>query len=185
MRKSGRYRARYQHPVTTERYNAPRTFTARKDAEAWLASQLVAIDNGTWHPGTPLLAAGPKVHAKKGGITLGEYGDKWIKERRNSKGMPLEVRTTNEYFRLFRTGPLAELGTESLRSINSERVREWFAEAPELGPRRRGRNGAEGKKELPNHTQAGHAYSLLASIMKTAVEDGLIAATPCKIKGGD
>lgn len=46
--KSGRYRARCQHPQTTEWVRASNTFPAQIDAEGWLAEDHRLIDLGVW-----------------------------------------------------------------------------------------------------------------------------------------
>jgi hypothetical protein len=44
---SGRYHASYVGPDLV-RYNGPTTYTVRSDAQAWLASQRLAIEQGRW-----------------------------------------------------------------------------------------------------------------------------------------
>jgi hypothetical protein len=44
---SKRYRARYTGP-DTERHNAPHTFEAREDAEAWLAAERRLVTSDDW-----------------------------------------------------------------------------------------------------------------------------------------
>lgn len=168
--RGARFRARYTGP-DGKRYDAEKTFSARRDAEGWLATQRVAIDNETWTETTYMLTASPALRPKKGGPLLHDSAMKWIAERRNSDGRPLADRTAAEYRRLFNTGPLSELGQEYMRSITPARVCEWFAEAQDMD------------REEPNYTQAGHAYSLLSSIFKTAVADGKVPKQPCQISG--
>nr|WP_306294657.1 tyrosine-type recombinase/integrase [Paenarthrobacter nitroguajacolicus] len=87
--------------------------------------------------------------------------------RTNSKGEPLRIRTREEYQRLL-NGPLAEFLPLMLGAISPARVRTW-----------RSALMAEG-----NVTQTSRAYSLLSSIISTAVQDGIATSNPCQIKSG-
>lgn len=186
IEKRGRlFRARYTGP-DGERYYAE-GMTTKLDAERWLAAQHAAIISHTWTKQTPLLEAGPELRNKKGGVLLFDYAMKWISERRNIKGLPLAPRTIAEYRRLFKTGPLSELGQRPVRALTEAEIREWFAAAPDLGVARQrkiAKRAAAGEEPLdPAITQAARAYQVLSSICRTAVADGLLAKQPCNIPG--
>lgn len=51
-RRRGAFRARYFGPDRV-RYEAPRAFTARLDAEHWLAETQREISRGNWKPRSP------------------------------------------------------------------------------------------------------------------------------------
>ncbi|MCZ4550985.1 hypothetical protein [Gordonia rubripertincta] len=47
---SKKFQARYVHGADLARYTAPTTFTAKIDAEGWLAQERKLIENGEWTP---------------------------------------------------------------------------------------------------------------------------------------
>lgn len=94
-------------------------------------------------------------------ILLGDYADHWYAVR------DLALTTRDLYERLLRVHIKPQLGAVPLGRITSPMIREWHAE----------RRLATGK------TTVRQAYSLLRTIMNTAVSDDLIAKSPCDIKG--
>lgn len=62
---SGRYQASYLDPSGTRR-TAPETFTAKMDADAWLAMQRAAIESGSWR-------------GRDDRTTVDEFADEWVK----------------------------------------------------------------------------------------------------------
>ncbi|WOC14303.1 tyrosine-type recombinase/integrase [Gordonia sp. MP11Mi] len=168
--RSGRYRARYTH--VGERHGAPGTFDTKAAARAWLATQRAAIAGGTWvHPDEAARQAEAQAAAAaRQATTFGEYADKWVRERTNSKGEPIRPRTRKEYERMLNSeaGFLTEWRATSLSQIRPEDVRAWRSE----------------KLETRHLTQTARAYDLMKSVLKTAVEDGLLDANPCNVKGG-
>ncbi|MHA3683083.1 tyrosine-type recombinase/integrase [Leucobacter sp. HY1908] len=122
-------------------------------------------------------AAEARAEARKR-VPLSEYAVTWIAHRTNSRGEPLARRTVDEYERMLRApgtkhtddpgGPLGPLVNEPLIGITEEVVREWHAELIASGTK----------------TQASRSYDLLKSIMKTAVNDGIIDRNPCQVTGG-
>ena len=155
-RSSGRYQASYIGPDGNRHY-APSTFGAKVDAENWLAAQRTEVAAGAW---TTATATGKATAQAERARTIADYAEEWLASR------DVKIRTADEYRRLL-AGPLAELATLSLGTLTAARVRSW--------------NGAllaTGRK-----TQAARAYGLLSSIMKTAVDDGILDATPCRIPG--
>jgi integrase len=89
------------------------------------------------------------------------YADAWLTQR------DLEDRSREHYAQLLRDHIHPTFGDTLVPSISPADVRTWHAAL----------NGRTGP------TARAHAYDLLRSIMKTAVDDELIAANPCRIRG--
>lgn len=160
---SGRYHASYMGP-DGKRHNGPSTFDNMTDARGWLSIQQAAIYQGTWNGG----AVKRSESIKQGsGLTLGEYANEWLANRRTVKGNePLRPSTIRENRRLIEN-VMTDLTPMRLSAITRDDVRAWNAAQM-----------ATGKK-----TQASRAYGLLKTIMATAVEDEKIVASPCTIRG--
>ena len=184
-RPNGRLRARYTdpRPGNPTRYSAPGTLATRGAARSWLAGVQADIARGIWEP--PAVVAEKKAAAEREAarkqVTLGDYAKKWIKHRTNSRGEPLRPRTVESYEALLRPageatardlegkgGPLAALVCLKLGDITPELVRDWRAAQVETG----------------RISQTSRAYDLLKSILKTAVDDGILERNPCQIRGG-
>ena len=147
---SKRFQASYVGPDLV-RHNAPNTFTAKIDAEHWLAAERRSIELDTWIPPTMRVA-----EKKAKTITVGEYAATWI-EHRNVK-----PRTRSGYQDLLRLHIGLTLGKVPLKNLTGEAVRAWYASLGTDHPRRN-----------------SHAYGLLHAVCATAVSDGLIPANPC------
>lgn len=158
---SGRYQASYVGPDGV-RYPAPATFVALTDARGWLANRQAEISSGKWQAHT---ARKPSVSRPATG-TLAEYARLWVETRTNRNGEPLRDRTRVEYLRLIDTA-IAPLGDNRLGAITPEMVRRWYADLVKSGRK----------------TLAARAYSLLKSILATAVDDGRLSGNPCIIRG--
>jgi integrase len=92
-------------------------------------------------------------------MTLAEYADKWITERK------VKPRTRLMYESLHKHHIKDSLGGLEITAVTPDAVRTWYAGL-----------GAE-------HTRRNsHAYGLLHAVLGTAVTDGLIVANPCQIK---
>lgn len=78
----------------------------------------------------------------------------------------LRPATVALYDRLLRLAILPAFGGRELRDITSAEVTAWYGSM----------------KRTP--TQQANAYGLLKSILKDAVDDGLIATNPCRVKAG-
>ena len=89
------------------------------------------------------------------------YADAWLTQR------DLEDRSREHYAQLLRDHVYPTFGDTLVPGISPADVRTWHAAL----------NGRTGP------TARAHAYDLLRSIMKTAVDDELIAANPCRIRG--
>ncbi len=97
------------------------------------------------------------------GITLREYATKWLELRPN-----LAPRTVELYESELRLHILPVLGDHALADLSVVKVREWNAGMIKKT------NGA---------TTPAKCYRLLRTILGTAVEDNLLRANPCSIKG--
>jgi integrase len=148
-----RWQASYTGPDAV-RHNAPHTFTAKVDAEGWLATERRLVELGGWTP--PAAREGEAAAA----VTVAEYAKQWIEQRPG-----LKFRTRKGY-----EGILANrienttLGAVPLRSLTPQLVRSWHAGLP-----------------ADRATARAHAYQSLHAVCATAVVDGLLAANPCHI----
>jgi integrase len=149
---SGRWQARYLGPDGIER-TAPNTFATEREAGKWLTVVESEIIKGEW------------VAPEAGEIALGDYGERWIAERK------LASRTRELYEDLFRINIRPYLGTLALAAIKPSTIRAW-----------RKRLLDDGRPE----PQTVKAYALLRAILNTAVnEDEILSKNPCRIKGYD
>jgi integrase len=137
------------------------TYARRADADGWLHDERKALERDArgveqWTP-----PAQRQARRWMQGETLAEYGTRWITER-----AALRPRTRELYARQF--GKLIEpdLGTVPIRSLTGARVRQWYADLDSAYSRRN-----------------SQVYSLLRAILGTAVDDGVLAANPCQVKG--
>lgn len=163
---SGRFQARYTGP-TGETVPAPTTFTAKIDAEAWLAVERRRVEEPeTWRtPKTRLEEARKRAEANQL-PTLRVYAEKWIESRRNSRGEPLRPLTKDKYLSSLRVHIYPTFGDVPLNEITRAAVRGWH-ETLQVGP-----------------TARAHAYSTLRTILNTAVvDDEVLPRNPAYIRG--
>lgn len=154
---SGRIQARYTGP-DGRTHKAPFTFDTKGDAETWLATVRADIVREKWTASTA---------GKAKGLTFGTYAEAWLTGRR-VKGRPLADRTREHYRALLDDHILPTFADVPLKFISPEMVDEWYAVTATGTP-----------------TTQAHAYSLLRTILGTAVDRGLInSANPAKIRGG-
>jgi integrase len=151
---SGNYQASYLGPDGC-RYTADTTYTTRSRAEGWLADERRLIENRDWTP--------PKIReatqtAKA--VALGDYAEQWLAHR------PIKERTRVHYRTILHTHITPQLGDVPLGYLTAPAVRAWHASTAESAA-----------------TLRAHAYGLLHAICATAVDDGLLAANPCTIRG--
>lgn len=155
---SGNYRARYTGP-DLQVHHAPHTFTNKSHAAAWLVAEENLISRDVW--------SSPETRAAKPrGLTVSEWIERVITARRTRTRKPLAPTTADLYrkdTRLRITGPL---GGVLVTELNSARVAEWWDGLDSSTP-----------------SQNSRAYLLLKSAMADAVEDGIISANPCRLKG--
>lgn len=151
---SKRFQASYVGP-DGGRHVAPTTFTAKVDAEGWLAAARKTIEAGEWTAGHGRAAGEPEEH-----LTLGQYANAWL------SGRQLRPRTRDHYRDLLDRFILPGLGHRLLGEVTPVDVRLWHASLDARRP-----------------TQRAHAYALLRTIFNTALADDLITANPCRIPG--
>jgi integrase len=159
---SGNYQASYVGP-NGNRFNAPMTYLAKVDADAWLAVQRAEIAAGRWTPTTPTADADAQAERAR---NLSDYARIWIDTRTGRDGAVLRPTTRVEYDRLL-AGPLGPLAHVPLAAMTPAKVRAWYSELVGTGRK----------------TTAARAYGLLRSVMQTAVLDGLLTVNPCSIRG--
>lgn len=106
---------------------------------------------------------GGAVDPRKGKITLSTYAGDWLEVR-----IDLSDRTRELYGSLLRRHILPSLGHVEIADIDLDTIKKWRAKLH--------RDGV-------GSVTVAKAYRLLRTIMGSAVEDGRIAANPCRIKG--
>lgn len=153
---SGRYRVRIVNP--DGRRLSLGTYPTKRAAEAAYARSLTEQTDGK--PARPSAATTP---------TLAEYAPAWVEARLTARGEPLRPRVRDLYATQLRLHILPALGSARLARLSTAKVRAWYADL-------RGPGG-------PGASTAAKCYRLLRSILTTAVEDGLVPANPCTIKG--
>lgn len=151
---SKRYQASYIGPDFA-RHAPLTTFQDKTTAEKWIANEQTLIALGTWTP--------PKLRGELAKIerpeSFGEYSQIWITNRE------LKPRTRSHYKQML-GNQLEVWDGVSVKDIRPEMVRAWFTNLDATRP-----------------TLRAHAYGLLRAILATALEDGLIPANPCHIRG--
>jgi integrase len=152
---SKRYQASYIGP-DLERHAAPDTFETKMDAEGWLRDERKIVNSGEWMPPKGRAAAARAAQPP----TLGEYAASWLDSR------TLRPRTRAHYAALLDRHLLPDLGRYPVNAITPVMVRNWHAGLDPKTP-----------------TYRAHAYSLLKSILNTAVSAQLIMINPCVIRG--
>lgn len=163
---SGRYQARYTGP-TGETVPAPTTYTAKIDAEAWLADERKKVeDPATWQPPKVRLEDARREAEARRLPTLKTYADRWIETRRNSQGQTLRPLTRDKYLSSLRVHVYPTFGAVPLDAITKADVRTWY-DGLDAGP-----------------AAKAHAYTTLRTILNTAVvDDELIAKNPAQLRG--
>jgi integrase len=131
-----------------------RTFRTRREAEAFERSERTARDRGTW--------ADPQA----GTVTFTAYAETWLAAR-TVRGRAVAPRTVETYRYLLDQHLSPTFGSTPLAKINAAAVRSWHARLLRTAP-----------KSVPPQ-----AYRLLHAILATAVDDSVIGANPCRIKG--
>lgn len=164
---SGRYQASYQGPDLV-RYTAPMTFDTKDAAVVWLTMERRKLEDAeaggpAWTSPAERTAAQRRRAERE---TFGEYGRRWIAERRNSKGEPLRALTRKDYQQILADYLDPTFGAVAIEDITRTAVRQWHARLDRAKPR-----------------AATKAYGLLRAILNTAVDDEIIASSPVHIRG--
>ena len=152
---SGRYRVRVVDSAGGRRISIG-TFATKAEAERAYAQVVTDQDRGAW------------VRPDDGRVTLVEYAPQWVACRLTSRGEPLRPRVVELYECELRLHILPVLGAIPMGTLTTARVRSWHADLLTHGP---------------GPSTTAKCYRLLRAILNTAVEDGILAANPCRIKG--
>jgi integrase len=152
---SKRWRVKYTAPDGIRR-SAPHTFGTRLIAEAWVVDTRRKIDKDQWD-------ATDDNHREA--VTFGAYAARWLAGRQVA-GRPIKARTRAHYDAILTDHLLDTFGHRQLSAIKPKDVRDWYA-----------------KTLADKPTMRSHAYSLLRTIMASAVNDELIDANPARITG--
>lgn len=135
------------------RHYAPHTFATRIDAEAFIVATRKQMNRGEWSDD----------EAEQ--VTFAVYAQRWLTNRQVA-GRPLKPRTREQYTAILDDHLLGAFGKRLLTAIKPKDVRDWYESTLVDRP-----------------TMRSHAYSLLRTIMATAVNEELIDANPCRIVG--
>lgn len=95
--------------------------------------------------------------------TFGSYGARWLTQRPD-----LRPRTHELYELLWRRWLEPDLGHQRLAAMSPENWRAWWV----------GKRAAH-----PGSTQPNKAYRLARAMLNQAVDDGILVANPCRVKG--
>ncbi|MEV6210617.1 site-specific integrase [Kitasatospora sp. NPDC051914] len=104
---SGRWQARYRHPVTGQLRSAEQTYPTKTDAE--LALTLIEAD----------MARGQLKDPDAGQVNFGDYADTWLRER------GLADRTLERYEGVLRLYIKPTFGAGTVAAITTAGVRSW------------------------------------------------------------
>lgn len=154
---SGRYQARVSGPDLVRR-PAPYTFATKQDAEAWAADQRRAMTSGTWSVEPP---TEPKPE-----LTVAEWAEAWLSYSQARPDRPIRARTAEQYRSALDREILPVLGNRLLADVTTADVRNWYAGLGSDRP-----------------TWRAICYRVLRALMRAAVADDLITASPCKMPG--
>lgn len=107
------------------------------------------------------LHRGAWIDPRSSSITLKEYAAEWLSLRRD-----LALRTRELYQHLLDRHIIPALGSINLVALAPSKIRSWHAGLA-----------------ADYASTAAKAYRLLSTILHTAVADGLILSSPCKVNG--
>lgn len=108
------------------------------------------------------LRRGAWIDPRAGKMTLRVYGEEWLEQRND-----LAFRTKELYTYLLERHIIPTLGNATLIGLAPSKIRSWHSSLAREHP-----------------STAAKAYRLLSAILKTAVTDGFIVSSPCKVAGG-
>ena len=153
---SKRWQATYVGPDTA-RHNAPSTFDTRGDGEAWLTDERRLIAAGTWAPP----ARRREIESRTAPTLFADYAESWLRRR------DLKPRTREHYAALLRDHLVPAFGPAPLPLITPRQVADWHHD---LGDR-------------TGPTMRAHAYALLRTIMRSAIDEDEVGVSPCRVRG--
>jgi len=154
---TGAYYARYWRHGKL--HTPGRTFLNEREAWGWLREERRLLDRDEWTP-----PADRRMSPEVPSLTFGKYAEAWL-TKRETRGRELRPRTRELYQTLFDNW-LKGLWTVPLAELTRERCATWYR-----GLRR------------DSPTMRAHAYALARSILKSAVDDELIAKNPLSVRG--
>lgn len=102
----------------------------------------------------------PVADPQRSRVRFGSFASEWLDER------PLRDRTREVYASILRVDILPHFGDHQLSGITPDRVRKWHHALAKSKP-----------------AMAPKAYRLLRTILSTAVDDGVLAENPCRLRG--
>ncbi|MGV1007104.1 MAG: tyrosine-type recombinase/integrase [Dermatophilaceae bacterium] len=152
---SKRWQASYIGPDLA-RHAAPTTFDTKGDAEGWLGREHHLVSVGQWQ--SPAQRA--EQHKPNRTAMFAAYAESWL------KGRDLKPKTREGYEHLLCRYLVPGFGEHALTGITPADVRRWW-----------------GSLDRQTPTVNARAYTLLKTIMNTAVADDVIAANPCRLRG--
>lgn len=132
-----------------------KVFRTLREAEAYERAQRTARDRGAW------------TDPRAGRKLLKDYAAEWLAAR-TVRGRPLAPRSIESYQYLLDQYILPTFGNVAMSHVSPEAVRAWYRELFQSAP-----------PSVPPK-----AYRVLHAMFVTAVDDRLVGATPCRIKGG-
>jgi integrase len=153
------YRARYMMPDGS-RYS--RTFGAKIDAEAWLASERSLVDRDEWTPPSVRQAAADRQRMLAATSTIAFYAERYLQD----PDRDLRPSTVRGYRQMLKSHILPRFASSPLAEITSKEIRAWRAQ---LNPSTPAANAA--------------ACRLLRSLLQAAEEEDLIDRAPSKVRG--
>ncbi len=182
---SGRYQARYPE-ANGQRVTAPTTFATKREALDWLAGVRADKMRGQFRD------------HRAGSEAFGPYAAAWIENGGSRGRLAPKTRANNEDLL---AGLLSPLHDYPLNAITPAIVRSWYSRARKdlaatlkrradearrkvvEAAKRRGVEPPEAPPIPTGESRLRQAYTLLRSILQTAVRDGLIGSNPCQIVG--
>jgi len=108
------------------------------------------------------LRRGVWIDPRAGRMTLRVYAKEWLDQRND-----LAFRTNELYTYLLESHIMPSLGNATLIGLAPSKIRSWHAVS------------------LGSSSTAAKAYRLLSAILRTAVTDGLLVSSLCKVAGGE
>jgi integrase len=161
-KETGNWRARYWD---AEGKQHSRTFALKGHAETWLRTELDALHSGK--PKQSESVAGE-------GITFGAHAEAWLAAKAKGDVRP----NTLSLYRLhYRNHIAPTFADRPLDAVTKAEVKAWWA-ALLVKPK----NGNPKNGSLSRATCA-KVYRLLRQLFGAAVEDDLLGANPCQIRG--
>ena len=107
------------------------------------------------------IRSGTWIDPSLGQVMFGLYADTWLKNR-----ISLRPRSKDQYASLIKNHLTPAFGSKRISQVSAHEVRSWNASLQKTAP-----------------GTAPCAYRLLRAIFSTAVEDGIVLRSPCRVKG--